>query len=126
MGGRGTLSGTAKYGEEFKTIEGPFQTSRGEVKVIASRLHKNNQRPYLTHTKNRIYATVNNKGVFNNVYFFDDNGRVVEEWNLFGKHGDVTGPHKHRGFEHSEYAEPLMPSDKAFLEEMNRKRTRRP
>lgn len=120
MGGRGMLSGSAKYGEEYRSL-GTFSTSRGEVKVIKSRNSKNNKRPYFTMTKNRVYATVDHQGRINNLYFFDSSGRIREEWNISHDHGDILGPHKHIGFEHSNEAFPLTDSDLAYLEEVRNK-----
>ena len=120
MGGRGTYSGTHKYGEEFRSIAEPFMTSRGEVKAIESRISKNNKRVYLTQTDGRIYATVNKNGEINNLFFFGSDGLVTEEWNLRGKHGNIAGGHKHLGFQHSGDAVPLSARDNEFVSEVKR------
>ena len=94
MGGRGMLSTTARmqYGEEFESLD-TFTTPLGEVKVLKSKVSKNNKQVIVAKAKNRVYAMVDKRtGRLRELYFFNSMGAVSEVWNI----GWVQSSHRHK------------------------------
>lgn len=109
------------YGGEYRSIA-TFNTSRGEVKVIKQRNGDNNKKPLETRTPNRIYATVDSDGEINNIYFYDENGKSREEWNIRGHYHYDMEKHKHVGYYHAEEGTfELSEPELEYAEEVRRK-----
>ena len=110
-----------RYGSEFKSIA-RFDTSRGEVKVLEQAVSGNNKKPLETMTPGRVYATVHADGHINNIYFYDESGRSVEEWNI-GDHPHYGSRyHKHIGYYHSENGgRPLNEAEMDYVREVEAK-----
>ena len=113
-----------RYGDEFESLD-TFMTSRGEVKVLRSKLTKNNQSVLFTKTKGRIYATVNNRGHVTSLYFFNSMGGVSETWHIGGKgygHNHMkSGHHSHPGIKHTKRFRTLTKSEKQYAREVDRR-----
>ena len=132
MGGRGASSGTyrlygktLKYGDEYRSVA-KLKTSRGEVKVIVGKLANNNKPPMETRTKGRIYAQVDETGHVTSLYFFGDDGKRVESWDIATnrnshKHYE-SGSHKHIGYNHSENGgRKLNKQERCYAREVDKK-----
>lgn len=98
-----------RYGDEFESLD-TFATPLGEVKVLKSKVSKNNKQALVTKAENRVYAMVDKRtGRLRELYFFNSMGAVSEVWNIGwnrsshrhnGKGGVNSSLHKHIGPDH--------------------------
>ena len=114
------------YGDWFESLA-TLRTSRGEVKVIRSRISKNNSPVDKTITPNRIYAQVDHRGYITKLFFFDKNAEYVEMWDTGGtksshRHtsGANSGFHRHVGKDHGNGVA-LTKAEKQYAREVDRK-----
>lgn len=107
MGGRGASSGISRsgkpYGSEYYTV-----LQHGNIKFVKSYDEKhNNKAPMETMTKGRIYGYVNSKNELKSLTFFDNTNKRNMTIDISGKphkiNGQLTIPHLHKGYEHSEH-----------------------
>ena len=128
MGGRGMLSNVARYGDEFESLD-TFMTSRGEVKVLKSKLSAENKAVLFTKTPGRIYATINSSGHVTSIYFFNSLGAISETWHIGGKgygHRHMgSGHHSHPGPRHTKQFRRLSKAEKQYAREVDRRWRRR-
>lgn len=98
-----------RYGDEFESLD-TFATPLGEVKVLKSKISKNNKQALVTKAKNRVYAMVDKRtGRLRELYFFNSMGAVSEVWNIgwdqsshrHKKGGTNSSLHKHFGPNHT-------------------------
>ena len=92
MGGRGASSGEShekkKYGTEYKTL-----LKVGNIKFV-TKTSKESEELFETMTKNRIYVTVNAKGVLKSIVYFDKDNKRNKVIDLEHKHKGLI-PHTH-------------------------------
>lgn len=99
MGGRGASSGVSdkgkKYGTEYKTL-----LKVGNIKFV-TKTSEDSEELFETMTKNRVYATVNARGVLKSVIYFDKDNKRNKVIDLEHKHKGMI-PHAHHGYYHNE------------------------
>ena len=111
MGSRGAASGTGKhpYGSEYKTV-----LQDGNIKFVKYRLADNAKAPLETHTKGRVYVTVNNDNELSFISYYGREGKRSKTIDLLHAH-DGKSPHSHTGYEHGGKAEDLTDDEKKLL-----------
>ena len=107
-----------EYGDELTSVA-TFSTKRGEVKVVYSNDQQNLARPYETRTPGRIYAMLDRDNNINRLYFFNQDGKLKEEWNIGHSHFE-SKYHVHTGYEHSvDTGRPMTDTEIAYYEKVN-------
>lgn len=115
------------YGDWFESLA-TFQTARGEVKVLRSRITKNNFPVDRTITQGRIYAQIDKKHRVTKLFFFDDDGMLSEMWDTGGAREShrhrSSSFHRHPGPGHGEPID-LTKAEREFAREVDRRWRRR-
>lgn len=101
-----------------------FSTTRGEVKVVRSRITPNNFPIEQTITPNRIYAQVDKNNHVTKLFFFDENAEYVEMWDTGGRRDShrhkSSSFHRHPGPGHGKPVD-LTKEEKQYAREVDRR-----
>ena len=119
MGGRGSASGVSdngiRYGNEYVSIVIVDNIKFVQRKKGAATAPLET----MSSEKNRVYVTINNKGVLKTITFYGKSGKKRRQIDLTAHHGNPS-PHMHEGYDHSTRYVPLTKGDRAYVDKVSR------